>query len=247
MVIVVMGVAGAGKTTVGRALAAALDVAKDAAKDATLDAAKDAAKDATLDAAKDATLDAAKDVTLDAAKDATLDAAKDATLDAAKDATLDAAKDAAKEGGDGWRFVDADDFHSPENRARMAAGQPLDDAARAPWLAALAEAIDGWLAAGASVVLACSALRRSYRAVLRRDPARVRFVYLRVPEPVLAARLAARRDHFMPATLLASQLASLEAPGPDEDALVVDAAAPPALLVARIRAGLAASTPGSGF
>jgi gluconokinase len=140
--------------------------------------------------------------------------------------------------GDGWRFVDADDFHSPENRARMAAGEPLDDAARAPWLAALGRAIDGWLAAGDAVVLACSALRRSYRAVLRRDPTRVRLVYLRVPEPLLAARLAARRDHFMPAALLASQLATLEEPGPDEDALVVDATEPPAALVTRIRAAL---------
>lgn len=170
MVIVIIGVAGAGKTTVGRALAEALA--------------------------------------------------------------------GSGEGHDGWRFVDADDFHSPENRARMAAGRPLDDAARAPWLAALGRAIDGWLAAGDSVVLACSALRRSYRDALRRDPERVRLVYLRASEPLLAARLAARRDHFMPAALLSSQLATLEEPDLDEDALVVDAAEPPAALVARIRASL---------
>jgi gluconokinase len=142
----------------------------------------------------------------------------------------------------GWRFVDADDFHSPENRARMAAGRPLDDAARAPWLAALAAAIDGWLEVGDDVVLACSALRRSYRAALRRDPERVRLVYLRAAEPLLAARLGARRDHFMPASLLTSQLATLEEPGPEEGAIVVDAAEPLAALVAHIRSALASAS-----
>ena len=142
----------------------------------------------------------------------------------------------------GWRFVDADDFHSPENRARMAAGRPLDDAARAPWLAALAAAIDGWLEAGDNVVFACSALRRSYRAALRRDSERVRLVYLRADEPLLAARLAARREHFMPASLLTSQLATLEEPGPEEGAIVVDAAESPTALVARIRSALASAS-----
>src|SRR5579884_1235439 len=131
MIVVVMGVSGAGKTTVGRALAAAL----------------------------------------------------------------------------GWPFVDADDLHPAANVEKMRRGQPLDDADRAPWLAAVASTIrsmrDG--------VVACSALKRAYRDLLRvRDD--VRFVYLAVDEKVLAARLAARQGHYMPPSLLPSQLATLEPP-----------------------------------
>jgi gluconokinase len=154
MIVIVMGVAGAGKTTVGRALAAAL----------------------------------------------------------------------------GWPFVDADDLHPAANVDRMRRGQPLDDADRAPWLQAVASTIrtmkDG--------VVACSALKRAYRDALRvRDD--VRFVYLVVDRAVLERRLAARRGHYMPPSLLPSQLATLE---PPDDAIVVDGDAPVDRLVDEIRAAL---------
>lgn len=109
-------------------------------------------------------------------------------------------------------FADGDAFHPPANLAKMAAGIPLDDADRAPWL----DAIAAWLATHADAVVACSALRRSYRDRLR-GPG-VRFIYLRGTRDLLAQRLANRRDHFFPPQLLDSQLAALEEPGPDEDA-----------------------------
>jgi gluconokinase len=119
-------------------------------------------------------------------------------------------------------FIDADDLHPPENLARMAAGVPLDDEARAPWLDAVAAAITARSGAGDSVVVACSALRRRYRDVLR-EAGPVQFVLLDASEALLRDRLAERPDHFMPASLLADQLATLERPGPDEpDAMVVD-------------------------
>jgi gluconokinase len=147
MIVVVMGVAGAGKTTVGRALAAAL----------------------------------------------------------------------------GWSFLDADDLQPPANVDKMRRGEPLDDADRSPWLARVAAE----LRARDDVVVACSALRAAYRDALRVRP-EVRFVYLKVPEAVLAARLAERRGHYMPPSLLRSQLDTLEEPG---DAIVVDATQPVAEIV----------------
>jgi gluconokinase len=123
-------------------------------------------------------------------------------------------------------FIDADDLHPPENVARMAAGVPLDDEARAPWLDAVAAAIAARTEAGDEVVVACSALTRSYRDRLR-AAGPLRFVLLDAPEPVLRERLAERAGHFMPASLLADQLDTLERPGPDEpDAVVVDGSLP---------------------
>ena len=156
MIILVMGVAGSGKTTIGRALAAAL----------------------------------------------------------------------------GWSFRDADEFHPPANVAKMSAGLPLDDADRAPWLAAIRAHLDEQLARGENAVVTCSALKASYRAALVADPARVKLVHLAGDPKLLSARLAARADHFMPPAMLASQLAALE---PPRDALTIDVALAPAAIVAEIR------------
>ena len=142
----------------------------------------------------------------------------------------------------GWPLHDGDDYHPPENVARMRAGVPLTDADRAPWLAALAALIAGAAAADRSLVLACSALKRAYRAALvpAGDEGEVRFVYLRASPALLAERLAARRGHFFDPRLLDSQLAALEEPRVDEAApvLVVDASADPDALVAEIRGAL---------
>lgn len=119
----------------------------------------------------------------------------------------------------GYRFVDADDLHSPESFAKMAAGVPLTDADRSPWLEALAAEIDGYLHRGEDVVLACSALKREYRVVLFRDPARMRLVYLRGSPALLEARLRARLGHRVGPNLLESQLAILDEP---PDAITVD-------------------------
>jgi gluconokinase len=159
MVILIMGVAGSGKTTIGRALAAAL----------------------------------------------------------------------------GWSFRDADDFHPPANIAKMSAGQPLTDANRAPWLAAIRQHIEDCLARGDSAVVTCSALKARYRAAVIPDSRSVRLVHLAGDPAILAARMQARTDHFMKPEMLASQLATLEPPA---DALTVDIALPPATIVARIRQAL---------
>lgn len=141
----------------------------------------------------------------------------------------------------GWRFADADDFHPPANIAKMRAGLPLDDTDRAPWLRALRAEIDQHLAQGAPLVLACSALKQAYRATLLGgdrvggDPGRVRLVFLAASRELLAARLATRAGHYMPPSLLDSQLATLE---PPTDALHVDAALPTEAQVAAVRAAL---------
>ncbi|MFY0563498.1 gluconokinase [Archangium lansingense] len=113
----------------------------------------------------------------------------------------------------------------------MAAGLPLTDEDRAPWLAVLRELLQNALAAGEDLVLACSALKRSYREQLSVDAARQRWVYLHAPRELIAERLKARRGHFMPQALLDSQLLALEVP---EDALRLDASADPDTLVATL-------------
>jgi carbohydrate kinase (thermoresistant glucokinase family) len=123
----------------------------------------------------------------------------------------------------GWDVEEGDDLHPAANVAKMAAGHPLDDADRAPWLVKVAAWIDAHLAAGRPGIITCSALERSYRDVLRRDG--VVFVHLAGTREQIARRLDARRGHFMPAGLLDSQFAALEPPGPDEAALTVDISA----------------------
>lgn len=138
-------------------------------------------------------------------------------------------------------FHDADDHHDAASVAMMQAGHPLGDAERAPWLARLNGLLAETLARGGGAVLACSALRRRYRdALLPAGAPRgaVRFVYLRVPRTELEERLTARSDHFMPAALLDSQLATLEEPAADENAITVHADRPVAELVEHILATL---------
>lgn len=116
-------------------------------------------------------------------------------------------------------FVDADDFHSPENVEKMRRGEALTDEDRAPWLEALRTRLAAGRANGERVVLACSALKAAYRTALKVDGAR--FVFLRVPEVVLRERLARRRGHFAGPAFLSGQLATLEEPSRQE-AVVVD-------------------------
>jgi gluconokinase len=135
----------------------------------------------------------------------------------------------------GGEFVEGDDYHPPANIAKMRQGIPLEDADRRPWLATLSAEIGRWLAAGRTVVLACSALKRSYRAILRDGRPGVRFVHLTGSAPLIRARLAGRQGHYMPASLLDSQLAALEEP---LDAIVVAIDRPPAEIVASILTAL---------
>jgi len=136
-------------------------------------------------------------------------------------------------------FLDADDFHPEANVAKMRAGIPLDDADRAPWLARLHDELASHAARDASVVLACSALKAAYRRTLA-DGLAVRFVHLTGDRTLLAQRMAARRGHYMPATLLDSQLATLEPPA---DALTADVADAPEAIAARLAATLARPLP----
>lgn len=117
----------------------------------------------------------------------------------------------------GWDFAEGDSFHPPENVAKMSSGTPLTDADRWPWLAQLAQWIDQHLEAGASGIVTCSALKRSYRTVLRKGhESEVFFLHLAGTREQLTERLQQRRGHFMPPGLLSSQLADLEPLGPDE-------------------------------
>ena len=132
----------------------------------------------------------------------------------------------------GWKFIEADDFHPPANVAKMAAGHPLTDEDRAPWLAALRVEIDRRLARQESAVVTCSALKERYRKVIVANPEQVKIVHLHGSVELLRARISGRVGHFMPPALLDSQLAALESP---TDALTLDVVHPPEALVAQIR------------
>ena len=125
----------------------------------------------------------------------------------------------------GWAFAEGDSDHPASNIAKMAAGQPLTDADRKPWLERLAARVADEEREGRSSVIACSALKRTYRDILRSGAPRVRFVHLHGAPEVLLRRIAARPGHFFPPELLASQLATLEPLGGDEDGMVIDVAA----------------------
>jgi gluconokinase len=138
----------------------------------------------------------------------------------------------------GWPFADGDSFHSAANIAKMSAGIPLADEDRWPWLASIGAWIDERAAARGSAVVACSALKRAYRDVLRKGRPEVRIVFLTIDRDAGLARLQARHGHFFPAKLLDSQLADVELPGPDEGALVLDSTQTPVQLENEIISGL---------
>ena len=130
----------------------------------------------------------------------------------------------------GLPYADADDFHPVANLARMSAGLPLDDADRQPWL----HAVGAWLADHPTGVVGCSALRREYRDLLRSYAPDLQFVHLAGAAVDVFARVAARREHFMPASLVGSQLAALEPLASDEDGFEVDLALPVEALLDRL-------------
>jgi carbohydrate kinase (thermoresistant glucokinase family) len=132
----------------------------------------------------------------------------------------------------GLPYVEGDELHPPQNVQRMAAGVPLTDADREGWLQQIAARL---AAAGDGMVVSCSALKRSYRDLLRRAAPDLRLVHLHGPRELLAARLATRQGHYMPASLLQSQLDTLELPGADEGAIAVDVSGSPAQIVADVR------------
>jgi gluconokinase len=139
----------------------------------------------------------------------------------------------------GVDFAEGDDYHPPANVAKMAAGTPLTDADREGWLAALAARIGEARAAGTGLVVAASVLKRRYRDVLRAADPDLRFILLAAPRPLIAERLVHRQGHYMPPSLLDSQLAILEPPAPDERAWSCDASQPPDVIVHDLAARIA--------
>jgi gluconokinase len=135
----------------------------------------------------------------------------------------------------GWQFADGDDFHPQVNVEKISHGIALTDSDRAPWLAALRAAIDKWNSERRNVVLACSALKRSYRNQLQ--AAGVQFIYLKGDYDLIAARLHFRHGHFATESILKSQLADLEEP---DDAITIDVGKSPGEIVAEIVAKLKA-------
>ena len=132
----------------------------------------------------------------------------------------------------GLRFIEGDEWHPPRNVALMAAGTPLTDDDRRDWLQALAGQLASAAAQGQGLVLSCSALKRSYREQLRSSAPGLRFVHLHGSPDLLAARMATRPGHYMPPSLLPSQLDTLEPPAADEQPISLDIALPPEALVA---------------
>lgn len=127
----------------------------------------------------------------------------------------------------GWLLAEGDQFHSNANIERMSRGMPLSDEDRAPWLTSIRDWISQQAEDGQCVIVTCSALKRSYRDILRAARSDVRFVQLVADQNLVAARMAGRSGHFMPASLLPSQFSVLEPLGADEDGVQVDASGPP--------------------
>ena len=133
-----------------------------------------------------------------------------------------------------WPFQEGDALHPAPNIEKMRAGQPLTDADRLRWLETVAAWVDGRLDAGENGIITCSALKRSYRELINRRHSGVLFVYLAGSRASVAARLAERHGHFMPSSLLDSQLADLEEPAPDEPHIRVDIQPAPGVIALRI-------------
>ena len=133
-----------------------------------------------------------------------------------------------------WEFADGDDFHPPANIEKMSRGIPLTDEDRLPWLQSIRNAMQLWQAQGRNVILACSALKRSYRELLGIGPNAkdVKLIYLKGTYELLLERLHSRKGHYMKEQMLASQLADLEEP---DDALTVDVSKSPEEIVSEIR------------
>ncbi|MFC7403628.1 gluconokinase [Georgenia alba] len=138
----------------------------------------------------------------------------------------------------GHTFAEGDDFHSDANREKMRTGVPLDDNDRAPWLATIRDWMTERARAGRSTVVTCSALRRRYRDVLRGAEGETIFVHLDPPEEVTAARMERRRGHYMPASLLRSQLDTLEELGPDENGVRISGVGGPESILEETLAAL---------
>lgn len=140
----------------------------------------------------------------------------------------------------GVPFVEGDDYHPPENVARMAAGHALTDADRWPWLRRLAEAMREWDVAGEDRVVSCSALRAAYRDLLREGAKDVRFIYLEGAVELVRDRMANRKGHFMPVALIESQIEALEDPNGEPGVIPVDVAGTPEEIVAQALSALPA-------
>jgi len=149
----------------------------------------------------------------------------------------------------GWPFQEGDALHPEANVAKMQAGIPLTDPNRQPWLERVAAWIDDQRVKKQPGIITCSALKRSYRQIIVGDRPEVRLIYLRGSRDLIAQRLAGRSGHFMPASLLQSQIDTLEEPGPDEDPLTVDVKAPASQIAEEIirLLGASATLPPSGM
>ncbi len=142
----------------------------------------------------------------------------------------------------GWRFYDADDFHTQANVEKMTRGEPLTDSDRAPWLQAMARAIKHWDEQRENAILACSALKRAYREILLVNVSASCLVYLNASPETIERRLNQRKGHFMKATMLASQFATLEEPDP-AGAIIVDASRPVDEIIGELALKLTCSKP----
>jgi carbohydrate kinase (thermoresistant glucokinase family) len=142
----------------------------------------------------------------------------------------------------GWPFEEGDTLHPEINIAKMHAGIPLTDADRQPWLERVAAWIDSQRANKQPGIITCSALKRAYRQFIIGDRPEVRLVYLRGGRDLIAEHVAGRRGHFMPASLLRSQIDTLEEPDPSEDSLTIEASAPPDQIAEEVIRRLCATT-----
>ncbi|MDN5790865.1 MAG: gluconokinase [Micrococcales bacterium] len=144
----------------------------------------------------------------------------------------------------GWDFAEGDNFHSASNVAKMHSGHPLTDADRWPWLEAIGDWISAQVSRGESGVVTCSALRRAYRDLLRQGRPAVRFLDVSAPEQTIEGRMQHRSGHFMPPSLLPSQLATLEPLGPDEPGVEVTTEGTPDQVLERSLEALGLRKPG---